>query len=247
MKKMSFVLILSAVLILMVSASTVLSAKPVLKVGTSADFPPFEFQDEKTGAYLGFDIDLIKAIGAEAGMEVKIVNTAWDGLIPGLLTGNYDCIMSAMTITDERLGSVAFSDPYFSASQVIVTRSDDSSIKTVEDLVGKEISVQIGTTGDIEASEIEGATIKRFNLAPDAIQEVRNKGVAACVIDFSVAEEISKQYTDIKFGEPFTEEYYGIAINKNNVELLNKINEALASVKASGKYDMIFEDWFSIN
>jgi polar amino acid transport system substrate-binding protein len=246
-RKLFSMLILCMALVLMIGSSAVLGAKPVLKVGTSADFPPFEFQDEKTGAYLGFDIDLIHAIGAAADMEVQIVNTAWDGLIPGLLTGNYDCIMSAMTITDERLKAVAFSDPYFSAGQVIVTQAGDSSIQTVEDLVGKKISVQIGTTGDLAASEIQGATVKRFNLAPDAIQEVRNGSVPACIIDLAVAAEIANEYDDIKFGEPFTMEYYGIAIHKNNSELIKKINRALASVKASGEYDTIYAHWFGGN
>lgn len=243
--KKSFTVFLACMtLILMIGSIGVVSAKPVLKVGTSADFPPFEFQDEKTGAYLGFDIDLIRAMGEAAGMEVEIVNTAWDGLIPGLLTGNFDCIISAMTITEERLKAVAFSDPYFSASQVIVTKADDSSIKTADDLKGKKIAVQIGTTGDLEASEIEGAEVKRFNLAPDAIQEVRNGNAPACIIDLAVAEEMSKEYKDIKFGEPITTEYYGIAIRKNNKELIEKINNALASIKASGEYDKIYADWF---
>ena len=117
-----------------------------------------------------------------------------------------------MTITDERMKAVAFSDPYFSAGQVIVTRADDTSIVTVEDLVGKAIAVQIGTTGDLAASDIEGATVKRFNLAPDAIQEVRNGSVPACIIDLAVAAEIAKEYDDIKYSEPFTMEYYGICL-----------------------------------
>jgi len=243
-KKSSLIFGLCITLVFMIGASTIVGAKPLLKVGTSADFPPFEFQDEKTGAYLGFDIDLINAIGKAADMEVQIVNTAWDGLIPGLLTGNFDCIISAMTITEERLKAVAFSDPYFSSSQVIVTKVDDTAIKTVEDLQGKQIAVQIGTTGDLEASEIEGATVKRFNLAPDAIQEVRNGSVPACIIDLAVAEEIAKEYKDIKFGEPITTESYGIAIRKNNTELIQKINDGLASIKASGEYDEIHADWF---
>ena len=244
MKKSTAMLLVCMTLILSIGSTAIVGAKQVLKVGTSADFPPFEFQDEKTGAYLGFDVDLIHAIGKAAGMEVKIVNTAWDGLIPGLLTGNFDCIISAMTITEERLKAVAFSDPYFSASQVIVTKADDSSIQTADDLKGKMISVQIGTTGDLEASEIEGATVKRFNLAPDAIQEVRNGSVPACIIDLAVAEEMSKEYKDIKFGEPITTENYGIAIRKNNTELVEKINQALAAIKASGEYDKIYADWF---
>jgi polar amino acid transport system substrate-binding protein len=247
LKRIFLMSLLCMALVLIIGSTAVIGAKPVLKVGTSADFPPFEFQDEKTGAYLGFDIDLIQAVGAAADMEVQIVNTAWDGLIPGLLTGNYDCIVSAMTITDERLKAVAFSDPYFSAGQVIVTRADDSSIQTVEDLEGKKISVQIGTTGDLAASDIQGATVKRFNLAPDAIQEVRNGSVPACIIDLAVAAEIAKEYDDIKFGEPFTMEYYGIAMRKNNTDLIKKINRALASVKASGEYDKIYANWFEAN
>ncbi|HHX26740.1 MAG TPA: basic amino acid ABC transporter substrate-binding protein [Firmicutes bacterium] len=247
MKRIFFMSLLCMALVLIIGSTAVIGAKPVLKVGTSADFPPFEFQDEKTGAYLGFDVDLIQAVGAAADMEVQIVNTAWDGLIPGLLTGNYDCIVSAMTITDERLKAVAFSDPYFSAGQVIVTRANDTSIQTVEDLEGKKISVQIGTTGDLAASDIQGATVKRFNLAPDAIQEVRNGSVPACIIDLAVAAEIAKEYDDIKFGEPFTMEYYGIAIRKNNTDLIKKINRALASVKASGEYDKIYANWFGAN
>jgi polar amino acid transport system substrate-binding protein len=247
LKRVFFVSLLSVALVLIIGSAVAIGAKPVLKVGTSADFPPFEFQDEKTGAYLGFDIDLVRAVGAAADMEVQIVNTAWDGLIPGLLTGNYDCIVSAMTITEERLKAVAFSDPYFSAGQVIVTRAEDTSIQTVEDLEGKHISVQIGTTGDLAASDIPGATVKRFNLAPDAIQEVRNGSVPACIIDLAVAAEIAKEYADIKFGEPFTMEYYGIAIRKNNTELIKKINRGLAAVKASGEYDKIYADWFGGN
>jgi polar amino acid transport system substrate-binding protein len=247
LKRIFFMSLLCMALVLIIGSTAVIGAKPVLKVGTSADFPPFEFQDEKTGAYLGFDVDLIQAVGAAADMEVQIVNTAWDGLIPGLLTGNYDCIVSAMTITDERLKAVAFSDPYFSAGQVIVTRANDTSIQTVEDLEGKKISVQIGTTGDLAASDIQGATVKRFNLAPDAIQEVRNGSVPACIIDLAVAAEIAKEYDDIKFGEPFTMEYYGIAMRKNNTDLIKKINRALASVKASGEYDKIYANWFGAN
>ncbi|MDD3749977.1 MAG: basic amino acid ABC transporter substrate-binding protein [Firmicutes bacterium] len=247
MKRIFLLSLLCMAILLIVGSSAVVGAKPVLRVGTSADFPPFEFQDEKTGEYLGFDIDLIKAVGAAADMEVQIVNTAWDGLIPGLLTGNYDCIISAMTITDERMKAVAFSDPYFSAGQVIVTRADDTSIVTVEDLLGKAIAVQIGTTGDLAASDIEGATVKRFNLAPDAIQEVRNGSVPACIIDLAVAAEIAKEYDDIKYSEPFTMEYYGIAMRKNDTDLIKKINRALASIKASGEYDEIYANWFQAN
>jgi len=247
MKRLLALACLCSLVVVAFAAPGVGAAKPVLKVGTSADFPPFEFQDEKTGAYLGFDLDLIRAIGDAIGMDVQIVNTAWDGLIPGLITGNYDCIVSAMTITDERLKAVNFSDPYFSAGQVVVTMAKDTKISSIADLEGKKISVQIGTTGDLVASEIKGATVKRFNLAPDAVQEVRNGAAHACIIDLAVAAEITKEYKDIKYGAPFTMEYYGIAIKKNNTALLKNINRGLAMIKASGKYDEIYNKWFAGN
>jgi polar amino acid transport system substrate-binding protein len=247
MKRLLALACLCSLVVVAFAAPGVGAAKPVLKVGTSADFPPFEFQDEKTGAYLGFDLDLIRAIGDAIGMDVQIVNTAWDGLIPGLITGNYDCIVSAMTITDERLKAVNFSDPYFSAGQVVVTMAKDTKISSIADLEGKKISVQIGTTGDLVASEIKGATVKRFNLAPDAVQEVRNGAAHACIIDLAVAAEIAKEYKDIKYGAPFTMEYYGIAIKKNNTALLKNINRGLAMIKASGKYDEIYNKWFAGN
>ncbi len=222
------------------------AANPVLKVGTDAAFPPFEYQDEKTGAFQGFDMDLIRAIGKQMGMDVQIINTAWDGIIPGLITGNYNCIISAMTITEERSKVVNFSNPYFNAGQVIVTPKSNTTIKTTADLVGKAVSVQIGTTGDLAASEIKGVTVKRFNLAPEAIQELRNGGVAACVIDLAVAAEFAAEFKDLKYGDTFTEELYGIAIAKNNADLLKKVNAALAALKASGEYGAIYDKWFAV-
>lgn len=222
------------------------AANPVLKVGTDAAFPPFEYQDEKTGAFQGFDMDLIRAIGKQMGMDVQIINTAWDGIIPGLITGNYNCIISAMTITEERSKVVNFSNPYFNAGQVIVTPKSNTTIKTTADLVGKAVSVQIGTTGDLAASEIKGVTVKRFNLAPEAIQELRNGGVVACVIDLAVAAEFAAEFKDLKYGDTFTEELYGIAIAKNNADLLKKVNAALAALKASGEYGAIYDKWFAV-
>ncbi|MCR4426082.1 MAG: basic amino acid ABC transporter substrate-binding protein [Firmicutes bacterium] len=245
MKKALAIVSLCIAFSLMLGATALGAAKPVLRVGTDATYPPFEFQDEKTGAYAGFDMDLIRAIGNAIDMDVQITSVQWDGIIPGLIAGNYDVIISAMTITDERLKAINFSDPYFTAGQVIVTLARDTSINTIDDLQGKKVAVQIGTTGDFAASEVRGATVKRFSTTPEAIQEVRNGGAAAAVIDLGVAAELAKEYKDIKYGSPFTLEYYGIAVRKKDTELLKKINRGLAAVKASGKYDEIFSKWFA--
>ncbi len=219
---------------------------PILKVGSDVAFPPFEWQDEQTGEIKGFDMDLIRAIAEEMGMKAEIINTAWDGIIPGLLNGNYDVIISAMTITDERAQSVNFSDPYFTAGQVIVVRKETEGISEPADLKGKKVSVQINTTGDFAASKIEGiGEVKRFNLAPDAFLELKNGGVDACVMDIAVAADAAKQDPNLKVvGAPFTVEYYGIAMRKDRTELLKSVNRALASLKSSGEYDEIYAVYF---
>ncbi|MBO8127323.1 MAG: basic amino acid ABC transporter substrate-binding protein [Firmicutes bacterium] len=248
MKKLALLIV--SVLLVSLLAHGVLAKDDdnVLKVAASCDFPPFEFVDEETGEYVGFDLDLVKAIAKEMGMEVEIINTAWDGLIPGLLNNNYDMIASAMTITEERKMAVDFSDPYFQAKQVILVPIDDNSIKSVEDLKGKIVTVQIGTTGDFTASEIKGLKkVARFNLAPEAIQEVLNGNAAACIIDNIVAVQYIKENpgkVKIVEGDFFGSESYGLAIKKGNKELLEQVNKALKTIKANGIYDKIASTWF---
>jgi ABC-type amino acid transport substrate-binding protein len=114
-------------------------------------YAPFEFIGDD-GNPAGFDVDLIRAIAANMGFEVNLVNTAWDGIIPSLLAGSSDMIISAMTITEERSQSVQFSDPYFEASQFVAVKND-SPIKTLDDLQGKKVGVQNATTGDFAITE----------------------------------------------------------------------------------------------
>jgi polar amino acid transport system substrate-binding protein len=241
MKKLvALAVILSAFMLIIGGAG----AAKVLKIGNDPAFPPFETTTDK-GEIIGFDIDLIKAVAAAAGYEVQIMAVAWDGIIPGLIAGNYDVIVSAMTITAERSLSVNFSDPYFEASQVIVSLKKNKLYNKLEELTGKKVSVQLGTTGDIVATdEIKNATIKRFDLAPLAVQELLNGAVDAMVIDEPVAEAYSKQFTTLQYGAPCTEELYGFAINKKNTQLLAELNAGLKKIKADGTYDKIFAKWF---
>lgn len=228
----------------MLISTGVMGAK-VLKVGNDPAFPPFESTTDK-GEIVGFDIDLIKAVGAAAGYEVQIISVAWDGIIPGLVAGNYDVIVSAMTITEERAKSVNFSDPYFEASQVIVTTKKNKVINTLEELAGKKISVQLGTTGDfVVTDEVKDPIVKRFDLAPLAVQELLNGGVDAMVIDEPVAKAYAKQFSNLQYGAKCTEELYGFAIAKKNTQLLQELNAGLKKVKADGTYDKIFAKWFA--
>lgn len=224
----------------------------VIVVGCDAAFPPFEYLDEKTGELVGFDLDLMRAIGAELGMAVEIKNVSWDGIIPGLLSGNYNVIASGMTITEERKQVVNFSDPYINAGLVIVTRANDNSIKGPEDLAGKRVAVQINSTGDLAATEMQEekgikiAQIKRFTHATDPFLELKNGNVEAVVMDLPVAGAQMKANPGLYkiVGEPFTSEEYGFALRKSDTELLAKINQALATLKANGTYDQIYQKYF---
>jgi len=220
----------------------------VLKVGSEASFAPFEFQEEGSKEYAGFDMDLIRAIGKQMGYEVQIQNMGFDGLIPGLESNTVDVAISAMTITEERSKKISFSKPYYKSGLTVVVKSDNTAIKSFADLDGKKIAVQIGTTGADEAKKAKNATVREFNNAPDSFMELKAGGVDAVVNDkpvndYYIAKTGGKDAKQI--GEPLTSEEYGIAVAKKNTELTEKINKALDELKANGEYDKIYMKWFN--
>lgn len=238
--------ILAVILLLALVTAMPALAAGKLRVATDATYPPFEFIDENK-AFQGFDMDLIREIGRRLGMEVELINVAWDGLLPGLLVGQYDLVISAMTITDERAQSVDFSDPYFATGQVILVRKGTTDIKQPSDLKGKVVAVQIGTTGQFAAEKIKGVKrIDTYNTTPEAFLALKMKKADAVVADELVALEEQKANPGLLeiVGKPFTVEYYGIAVKKGNSALLRQINRALAQIKADGTYDAIYDKWF---
>jgi polar amino acid transport system substrate-binding protein len=231
---------LTLILVFILVAGMGLAAKPVLRVGTDATYAPFETID-KDGNYVGFDMDFIRLVAAQAGMELKLMNVGWDGIIPGLMNGNYDCLISAMTITSERKKQIAFSTPYFSIKQAIVVKADNNSIKVPDDLIGKTVSVQNGTTGDLFASKIKDVKMKRFDTNPQAVQELLNNNADASVMDDLVAYDAVKNSKGLKVVEieKIDKEDYGIGIRKDNEKLLAKINKAIEALKKNGKLDAL--------
>lgn len=246
MKKLLWISLVS--ILVLGPATGCLQSKKVLNVGTDAAYEPFEAIDE-SGEFVGFDMELIKMVADEMGMELKIHNVGWDGIIPGLMNGNYDCLISAMTITEERQKQINFSDPYFSIKQAIVVKEDNNSIQTPSDLIGKTIAVQIGTTGDLYASEIKNVKMKRFDTNPLAIQELLNNNADAAVMDDLVAYNAARKTAGLKVIEiaDIKTEDYGIGVKKENTELLEKINRALETLRNNGKLDELVQKYKSGN
>lgn len=211
-----------------------------LVVGTNAEFPPFEFIGDD-GQPDGFDIALIKAIGEKMGMEVVVEDMAFDSLVAAV--GNkIDVAIAGMTVDEERKQSVDFSDNYYEALQYVVVNKD-STIATAEDLKNKTIGVQLGTTGMYTAEEIEGADVKEYNKAVDAVNDLINGRVDAVIIDKNPALVFADKFSDdvvaldgANFA--FAAEYYAIACPKGS-DLVEKINAALAELKADGTFDTL--------
>ena len=221
----------------------------VYMVGTDAAYAPFESQNEK-GEIVGFDIDVVKAIAAKAGIQVKFVNTPWEGIFNTLQQGDRDMIVSAVTITDERKQTMDFSDPYFDAAQLIAVK-ETSKVTKFADLKKLKVGVQTGTTGDEAVSKLMGKTstsIKRFESTPLALKELESGGVDAVVADNGVIAHYVANNPGGKFktvsDKEFVPEQYGIAVKKGNAELLGKLNQGLAAIKADGTYNQIYAKYF---
>jgi polar amino acid transport system substrate-binding protein len=230
-------------------ASAPAAPAKVYVVGTDAAYAPFESQNEK-GDIVGFDIDVVKAVAAKAGIEVKFVNTPWEGIFNALGQGDRDMVVSSVTITDERKQTMDFSAPYFDAVQLIAVRTD-SKVAKFDDLKKLKVGVQTGTTGDEAVTKLLGkasTAIKRFESTPLALKELESGGVDAVVADNGVVIHYVANNPGAKFktvaDKSFAPEQYGIALKKGNAELLAKVNEGLAGIRADGTYDKIFAQYF---
>jgi len=225
------------------------TAVPKLKitVATDATWPPFEYVDETSKEIVGFDIDLMKAIAQEVGLEVEFVNVAWDPLLAGMAAGQYDAAISSMTITEERKKQFDFSDPYYNAGQLIVVRAEQTGIEKPADLAGHVCGAQIGTTGAMEIEKITGATLKTYDNIDLAYMDLVNGQIDAVVADNPLAiGYVNLHKPKLKaVGKPFTEEYYGIAVRKGAPEILERINKGLKIVLGRGIIKQLEDKWLS--
>ena len=213
------------------------SEKETLVMATNAEFPPYEYHEGDD--IVGIDAEIAAAIAEKLGMELKIEDMAFDSIIPAVTAGKADIGVAGMTVTEDRLESVNFSDTYATATQVVIVK-EDSDITGPDDLAGKTVGVQLGTTGDIYASDIEDATVEQYNKGFEAVQALTQGKIDAVIIDGEPAKELVKEAEGLKIlDEAFTEEEYAIAIAKDNTDLEEKINDALGELKDSGKLDEI--------
>uniref|UniRef100_A0A832IKD7 Basic amino acid ABC transporter substrate-binding protein n=2 Tax=Fervidobacterium pennivorans TaxID=93466 RepID=A0A832IKD7_FERPE len=244
------VLVLLIAMVMVVTLSFAQSLTQIKKrgkliVGTEPTFPPFEFVDEKNQV-VGFDIDIANELAKRLGVKLEVVNLPFDSLIRALLQGKIDLIIAGMTITEERAKVVDFSKPYFEANQAIVVRKDGKfEPKKLEELVGKKVAVQLGTTGDLVVSEIDGIQVVRFQKFTDAFLELQNGRVDAVVLDEAPAKAYVKKFPKFLISAVIdTGETYGIAVKKGNKELLNFVNQTLDILKGSGTYNKLIQKWF---
>ncbi len=238
MKKV-LALTLAAVMVLAFAACASPAEKEVLTMGTNAAFPPYEMVDENNNI-IGIDAEIAAAVAEKLGMELEIKDMAFESLITAVSSGAVDVVLAGMTVTEERKEAVNFSDSYATGIQVVIV-TEDSAIATIDDLAGKKIGVQSGTTGDIYCAGDYGEdAVARYDNGALAVQALANGQVDCVVIDNEPAKAFVQANEGLKILETeYITEEYAAAIAKENTELLDKFNTALSELKAEGKIDEI--------
>lgn len=224
-------------------ADTEESAGGTLVMGTNAEFPPYEYYEGQE--VVGIDAEMAAAVAEKLRMELKIEDMAFDSLIPALSSGKVDIVAAGMTVTEDRLASVNFSDTYATGIQAIIV-TEDSDIASADDLVGKTIGVQQGTTGDLYATDVEGATIERYAKGMEAVQSLSQGKIDAVIIDNEPANVFVSEVEGLKIlDEAFATEDYAVAVAKDNEELLEQVNTALAELKEDGTLQAIVDKYIT--
>jgi len=222
--------------------------KGKITMAMSGQYPPFNFVNDKN-ELTGFDVEIGKEVAKRMNVEGVPLSIAWDGIIAGLLANKYELICGSMAITDDRLKSIDFSDPYYrSGAQLFVKKG--SPVKSVEELKGKKVGVTLGTTYEKWVREnIPNVDIRTYKGVPDMILEVSTGRIDGFISDKIVgALAIKDKGVPVALvGNLLYEERMGIAMRQGNDKLKSAINDALASMKADGTYHTISMKWLGID
>ena len=216
--------------------------KKKLVMATNATFPPYEFVED--GKVVGIDAEIAEKIAEKIGMELEIKNVEFNTILAGVEAKTFDIGMAGITVKPDRLKQVNFTTSYAKGVQVIIVKAD-STIASPDDLKDKKIGVQISTTGDIYATEDYGADhVSQFKNGPEAVQALLAGSVDAVIIDNEPAKSYVKQNEGLKILDTtYADEDYAIAVNKENTELLQKINDALKALTDDGTVKKIIDKY----
>ena len=232
---------------LMMLGTAAAALADTVTVAFNPEYPPFEYVNDN-GEYEGYDVDLINAVAEKAGIEIAFEAMDFDAVISAVATNPNTIGVSGISITDERKLSVDFSEGYINAGLIVVVKKD-SGYATVDDLKGKVIGVQMGTTSDFAAEEITGeANTSKYKTFLNAIMELQGNKVDAVIVDKPVGISILNSLQDdtleiVDMG--LQADWYGIEVNKENPELLEKINAALKELEAEGFYKTLEDKYFT--
>lgn len=213
-----------------------IKARGVLVFGTDATYPPFEYVDKDMNI-VGAEIELGNELARRMGLKAQFINTAWDGIFPALDGKKFDVIISSVSITPKRQEAYDFSIPYKDSSQVVVVRKDEQNIKALEDLKGKKVGVQIGTTSEQEAKKIGGVgEVKAYSTFTEPFMELAFERIDAIIINMAVAAVFVARYPE-KYktsGESFLTKEQGIVMRKGEKELKEVIDKTLQEMLNDG-------------
>lgn len=224
-----------------------LAAPKTIKVATDATWPPMEMVDTSK-KIVGYDIDFLNAVAKEAGVTVEFKNTAWDGIFAGLDAGQYDAIISSVTITNERKSKYDFTEPYTSIGQILVVPKANKNARIIAELKGRKVGAQIGTTGAMEVKKVAGVELKTYDEIGLAFEDMAAGRIDGVVCDEPVAAHFALQKKEYKekfkiVGKSFTKEAYGIVVKKGNKDLVALLNKGIAAVKKKKLDNKIHEKW----
>lgn len=220
------------------SEETTLVDDGVLDLGTCADFPPYEsYEGEEI---VGIDPDIANAIGDKLGLKVKLHDMDFSNIIAGVEGGKLDGAISGISITEDRAKQVNFSEAYAKSVQVVLVK-EDSDVKSINDLKGKKIATQLGSTGDTLAnSDFDAENVQAFAKFSDAVLALQNGKVDAIILDKETADKFEDANDDLDIlDSAYADEEYSIAISKDNQELLDKVNEVINELKENGELEKI--------
>jgi polar amino acid transport system substrate-binding protein len=216
-----------------------------ITIGLDDAYPPMAFRDDDN-KLIGYDIDLSSEIGKRLGLEVEWIPSDWSGVILALSSGKFDLLMSGLSMTEERAKQIDFSPAYILQGQVVIVKEDEDSINTEEDLKGKVVGTQLGSTGEEAAEKVEGLKeLKKYSKYTEAFLDLMNDRIEAIVVDEVVGRHyLTKRPNEFKVQFSLVDEPVGIGFRKQDKALQEAINKVLKEMTEDGTTAEISKRWF---